>query len=160
ACASRGWALGVGSQRRDLETGGDAADRWSELRAEVPGLFLLSNIGLSQLIHADIDRVLALSERLKADAIAVHANVLQESIQPEGTPRFRGGLSALERLARASRVPVVLKETGCGFASPTLSRVAGLGLGAVDVSGLGGTHWGRIEGARASEASHETHASA
>lgn len=157
ACANRGWALGVGSQRRELETGIDGQDRWAELRAEVPELFLIANIGLSQLISSDVDRVLVLAERLKADAIAVHANSLQEAIQPEGTPRFRGGLAALARLSRASKSPVILKETGCGFSDATLRRVAHLGLGAVDVSGLGGTHWGRIEGARAGESSLESH---
>src|SRR4051812_27406595 len=86
SCAARGWALGVGSQRRDLETGSDARDRWQDLRAEVPGLFLISNIGLSQLAGADIERVLSLAEMLKASAIAVHANALQEAMQPEGTP--------------------------------------------------------------------------
>lgn len=47
---------------------------------------------------------------------------------------------------------MVLKETGCGFGPRTLARLQGmpsLRLAALDVSGLGGTHWGRIEGARA-----------
>jgi isopentenyl-diphosphate delta-isomerase len=155
ACASRGWALGVGSQRRDLETGSDSLDRWRQLRQEVPDLFLLANIGLSQLVSTDPERVLSLAERLGANAIAIHANALQEAMQPEGTPRFKGGLAALERLAGASRVPVVLKETGCGFSRATLDKLSGLKLGAVDVSGLGGTHWGRIEGARAGAQSSE-----
>lgn len=152
ACAARGWALGVGSQRRDLESlEGGTLDRWVELRREVPGLFLVANIGLSQLISADPDRVLGLATELGANAIAVHANSLQEALQPEGTPRFKGGLASLSKLCKASRLPIVLKETGCGFSKGTLSRLAGIGLGAVDVSGLGGTHWGRIEGARALE---------
>ena len=45
--------------------------------------------------------------------------------------------------------PVVIKETGCGFSAPTLMRLSEVGLTALDVSGLGGTHWGRVEGARA-----------
>jgi isopentenyl-diphosphate delta-isomerase len=152
ACASRGWALGVGSQRRDLEgKGRGTLDQWTELRAECPDLFLLANIGLSQLASADPDRVLGLATELGASAIAIHANGLQEALQAEGTPRFKGGLAALSRLCLLSRLPIVLKETGCGFSKGTLSKVAGIGLGAVDVSGLGGTHWGRIEGARAEE---------
>ena len=56
---------------------------------------------------------------------------------------------ALRSLCRDLGVPVVLKETGCGFSQATLYRVSRIGLSAIDVSGLGGTHWGRIEGARA-----------
>src|SRR5690606_1021869 len=41
-----------------------------------------------------------------------------------------------------------VKETGCGFSSKTLKALDNLGVYAVDISGLGGTHWGRIEGAR------------
>ena len=49
----------------------------------------------------------------------------------------------------ALSLPVVVKETGCGFSPSTLARLNDIGVAAVDVSGLGGTHWGRIEGHRA-----------
>ena len=54
----------------------------------------------------------------------------------------------MEQLAQEALVPIVVKETGCGFSSSTLARLKELGIAAVDVSGLGGTHWGRIEGQR------------
>src|SRR5882672_517773 len=52
ACQERGWAMGVGSQRRELEAGVDAGeiDDWRSLRQEVPNLALFANIGISQLI--------------------------------------------------------------------------------------------------------------
>src|SRR5690606_5492343 len=56
---------------------------------------------------------------------------------------------ALENAVQALPVPLIVKETGCGFSQSTLKRLNDLGVAAVDVSGLGGTHWGRIEGARA-----------
>ena len=49
---------------------------------------------------------------------------------------------------KALPVPVVVKETGCGVSRETFLRLNDLGVAAVDVSGLGGTHWGRIESAR------------
>jgi isopentenyl-diphosphate delta-isomerase len=70
-------------------------------------------------------------------------------LQPEGTPHFKHGLRALENICKNSKVPVILKETGSGFSPATLRKIRKLGLSAVDVSGLGGTHWGRIEGGRA-----------
>ena len=75
---------------------------------------------------------------------------MQECLQPEGTPQFEGGLKALKDLAKNLSVPVILKETGCGFSHKTLKKLCGLGLKAVDISGYGGTHWGRIEGDRIS----------
>jgi isopentenyl-diphosphate delta-isomerase len=160
ACQARGWAMGVGSQRRDLEAPGTGSlDDWRALRTEAPRLTLFANIGLSQAISAAVDDVRRLVDQLGAAALVVHANALQEALQPEGTPRFRAGLTALEQLCKWLERPVVLKETGCGFSAATLKRVAGIGLAAVDVSGLGGTHWGRIEGARAGAESLQAAAS-
>jgi isopentenyl-diphosphate Delta-isomerase len=150
ACQQRGWAMGVGSQRRDLEASShNSLDQWKKLREEVPHLILFANIGISQLIEAKLSLVRQLVKELGAQALVVHVNALQEAIQIEGTPRFKGSWIALKELCENSEFPVVLKETGCGFSRRTLDRVAPLGLAAIDISGLGGTHWGRIEGARA-----------
>ena len=46
-------------------------------------------------------------------------------------------------------MPVVVKETGCGFSTGTLLKLKSSGVKAVDLSGFGGTHWGRVEGLRA-----------
>lgn len=160
ACASRGWAMGVGSQRRELETGESGMlDQWKQIRAEAPGLALFANIGLSQVILTSTDAVRRVVESLDATALAVHCNALQEAIQPEGTPSFKGGMQALERLVKTLGRPVVLKETGCGFSAATLRKLSSIGLAAIDVSGLGGTHWGRIEGARAPAGSLQATAS-
>lgn len=157
ACQKRGWAMGVGSQRRELESHpggslGDCHDNWKALRQEAPDLVLFANLGIAQIIHARVTDIRDLVRSLNAQALAVHLNALQEAMQPEGTPQFRGAMNALERVIgelAAFEIPVLLKETGCGFSRSTLERVLKLPLAAVDVSGLGGTHWGRIEGARA-----------
>jgi isopentenyl-diphosphate delta-isomerase len=154
AAALRGWAMGVGSQRRELENpASPTIDGWKQLRDEFPNLMLYGNLGVSQLIHATTKQVQALVESMNASGLMIHLNALQEVMQPEGTPQFKGALSALRRLSAELSVPVLLKETGCGFSEKTLKRVADTGIAGVDISGLGGTHWGRIEGARASEAS-------
>lgn len=145
--AARGWPMGVGSQRRQLHDRA-AAEEWSKIRRAVPNVCFFGNIGLAQLIEADLDAVRRLADSLQAHAMIVHTNPLQECLQPEGTPQFRGGLKALENLVAKIKLPVVVKETGCGFSSATLRRLQGLGLAAVDVSGFGGTHWGRVEGER------------
>jgi isopentenyl-diphosphate delta-isomerase len=156
ACQERGWAMGVGSQRRELEAGigAKAVDDWRSLREEVPRLALFANIGLSQLVKSKVAAIQRLVESLNAQALCIHLNALQEVIQPEGTPQFRGAWQALDTLCRELGRPVILKETGCGFHRSTLRKLARLNPAAVDVSGLGGTHWGRIEGARAGANTH------
>lgn len=150
--SSRRWPMGLGSQRRELTDPGARAE-WTRLRRLAPNGFFFSNLGLSQLIHTKPDQVLALVDALGAGALIVHTNPVQECLQPEGTPQFKGGLRALEKICKASPVPVILKETGCGFSKETLARLARTGLAAIDVSGYGGTHWGRIEGGRAPDSS-------
>jgi len=148
ACEERGWALGVGSQRRELE-GRSLPEEAALLRKSAPRAFLIANLGISQVISAGVPAIRRVVDSLEAQALVVHLNPLQEALQPEGTPQFRGGLAALERLVRELGVPVLVKETGCGLSASTLLRLARTGVAAIDVSGLGGTHWGRIEGARA-----------
>lgn len=147
AAQSHGWMMGVGSQRRELNDSKASAE-WREIRKHAPGVRLLGNLGLAQLIRTEIKDIEALVDALEASAMIIHLNPLQECLQPEGTPEFRGGLKALAKLAKRLKVPVIVKETGCGFSKATLKRLKGIGLGAVDVSGFGGTHWGRIEGGR------------
>jgi isopentenyl-diphosphate delta-isomerase len=147
ACQRRGWRMGVGSQRRELGDS-EAQKEWKKIRQTAGDVRLLGNLGLAQLIGLKLDAVQKLVDVLEAEAMIIHLNPLQECFQPEGTPRFQGGLKAIQRLCKALSVPVIIKETGCGFSKPTLKRLKNIGVAAVDMSGLGGTHWGRIEGDR------------
>jgi len=149
AASARGWRMGVGSQRREIHDP-QAVKEWKTIRKQAPHVQLLGNLGLAQLISSSLEDVERLVEGIEAHGMIIHLNALQECMQPEGTPNFKGGLKAIEKLcARLKRVPVIVKETGCGFSRATLKRLRSTGVAAVDVSGLGGTHWGRIEGARA-----------
>ncbi len=152
ACAASGWAMGVGSQRREL-TDSQAAVEWHALRRDFPQVSLFSNLGIAQLIATPLKQIQNLIEVLQAEALIIHCNALQEVIQPEGTPQFKGCWAALANTVNHITVPLVVKETGCGFSLETLKRLNDIGVAAVDVSGFGGTHWGRIEGQRASEGS-------
>jgi isopentenyl-diphosphate Delta-isomerase len=154
ACSHTKWWMGVGSQRREL-TDKKASNEWKLLRQEFPEVALMSNIGLAQIISHRLQEIKILTENLNACALIVHLNPLQECIQPEGTPQFKGGLKALEQLVKAIDIPIIVKETGCGFSKKTLKRLIDIGIDAIDVSGTGGTHWGRIEGMRATPDSIE-----
>lgn len=147
ACQQRGWLMGVGSQRRQLFEL-EAAKEWQAIRSLAPKARLLGNIGLTQLILTPSVQIQRLADSLAAEAMIIHTNPLQEVLQSEGTPHFKGSYQAIERLCRELPIPVIIKETGCGFSKQTLLRLNNLGVAAVDVSGFGGTHWGRIEGLR------------
>ena len=147
AAGERGWRMGVGSQRKELGDA-EAAKEWAKVRKAAGDVILFGNLGIAQLIHTEVSAVEKLVDSLEAAGMIIHLNALQECLQPEGTTDFKNGIKALKRLARRLKVPVIVKETGCGFSASTLKRLKGLGLGAVDISGFGGTHWGRIEGDR------------
>jgi isopentenyl-diphosphate delta-isomerase len=100
--SARRWPMGLGSQRREL-TDPQAAKEWARLRKAAPDAFLLGNLGIAQLITTPIPQVLKLVENLSAGALFIHANAMQEALQPEGTPEFRGALKALEKLCREDR---------------------------------------------------------
>jgi isopentenyl-diphosphate delta-isomerase len=142
--------MGVGSQRREIDDL-NAAEEWAQVRKQAPRARLLGNIGIAQLIKTPLDKIKRLIDSVEALALFVHLNPLQEVLQPEGTPDFRNGLAAIENLVKFAGVPVIVKEVGCGFSKETLRRLNETGIQAVDVSGMGGTHWGRVEGYRSEE---------
>lgn len=139
--------MGVGSQRKELQDP-QASEEWKKIKRQFPDSLLMGNIGLTQIITSTTDTVQRLVDSLEAKALIVHTNPMQEALQDEGTPDFRGGLQALENLCKKISVPVVVKEVGFGFTSQSLKALTETGIAAVDVSGKGGTHWGRIEGLR------------
>ena len=147
ACERRSWAMGAGSQRGQLQNPAKAKE-WQRIRKACPRLLLMGNIGLAQALTASLEEIESLAASLEAAAMIIHCNPLQEAIQKEGTPFFQGAFEKLKALAGEISVPLVIKETGCGFSGKTLDQLTGLGLKAVDMSGRGGTHWGRLEGAR------------
>jgi isopentenyl-diphosphate delta-isomerase len=86
-----------------------------------------------------------------ANALAVHLNFLQESVQPEGERRAAGAAAAIRRVVThlGSSTPVIAKETGAGLERTTALRLRDLGVAALDVGGVGGTSFAAVEGLRA-----------
>ena len=147
ACERRSWIMAVGSQRGQLKDS-RKAEEWKQIRRASPKLILLGNLGLSQLLKVSLKQVLSLADSLQAQGMIIHLNSLQEALQKEGTAQFKGGLLAIKKLVKELPIPVIVKETGCGFSQETLDQLTNIGVAVVDISGLGGTHWGRIEGQR------------
>jgi isopentenyl-diphosphate delta-isomerase len=148
AAQKLGLGMGVGSQRAMLADPSCAAS--FRVRDVAPDILLLANLGAVQARETGPDGVAGLVDAIGADALCVHLNAAQELTQDEGDRDFRGCLEALGRLARELPVPVVAKETGCGFAPGTLARLRDAGIATVDVAGAGGTSWPGVEGLRGS----------
>ena len=151
---SYGLALGLGSQRAALREP-DLVTTYSVAREVAPSAFILGNVGIAQLLAQDSGPALSIAElraavdMVRADALAIHLNFLEESVQTEGDRRAAGGLQAIADAASSLDVPLVLKETGAGMSRATALRLATSGAAALDVGGSGGTSFAAIEALRA-----------
>ena len=142
-----GIPMGIGSQRLALENKEHAAI--FSVKKEVSDLFLVGNVGCAQLVAGDARDICQRAvDMIEADALAIHLNVLQESVQVEGDRRFRGFMKKIEDVCRYLPVPIILKEVGCGVSVPIAKRLFEAGVSAIDIGGKGGTSWGYIEGLR------------
>ena len=102
------------------------------------------NLGLDK----DPNLILDAIEKTKAQYIQLHTNPLQEIVMPEGDHNFESWLSTLTEVSKKSPIPVILKETGFGMNEETIKLAIDLNLAAIDVSGMGGTNFARIENGR------------
>ncbi|NLV27492.1 MAG: type 2 isopentenyl-diphosphate Delta-isomerase [Methanomicrobiales archaeon] len=147
-----GLGIGVGSQRAAIENPG-LADTFSIVREKAPDAFVVGNLGIVQLRDHGIEWAERAVEMIDADALAIHLNFLQESIQPEGDHNAGGCYSALRNLCNELKVPVIVKETGCGISSETGLRCYGAGAACIDIGGFGGSSWALIESHRSGSVS-------
>lgn len=151
--AKTGVAIASGSLSAALQNDALTAT-FSVIRSENPRGFVMANVsaGTSQ---SDAMRAV---DMLQANALQVHLNAAQELVMPEGDRDFRNWLKNIEQIVRSCermRVPVVVKETGCGMTARDVLRLRDVGVRSVDVSGRGGTNFVTIENARRSHSGYD-----
>ena len=120
------------------------ASSFTVIREENPRGFVMGNIGVGRS-GADARRVV---ELLEADALQLHLNAGQEIIMPEGEREFSGWRASVEEIVAQAGVPVIVKEVGFGISRETQRVLADLGVQVVDVGGVGGTDFARVENSR------------
>jgi isopentenyl-diphosphate Delta-isomerase len=150
AAQAHGFAMGLGSGRALLESPDSIAT--FDVRGDAPDVVLLANLGAVQLNKgygaAECRRLV---ELLRADALALHLNPLQEALQPEGDTCFGGLLARIADLCDRVDFPIVVKEVGWGIGAADVDALFGAGAAAVDVAGAGGTSWSEVERHRIGE---------
>lgn len=85
---------------------------------------------------------------LKADALQIHLNLIQELIMPEGDRDFTNWLKNIESIIKNVNVPVIIKEVGFGMSRETINKLYAAGARNIDISGAGGTNFASIENFR------------
>jgi isopentenyl-diphosphate Delta-isomerase len=144
-CAEKQLAMGVGSQRQALQET-KFHRSFSVVREVAPDIPIFGNIGAAEVAKlTDVSPIMRLAELIRADGFAVHLNPLQEFLQPEGNPDFRGVLKGIEMLVKQLPIPVIVKEIGAGISLPVAKKLTDAGVKIIDVAGAGGTSWAGVE---------------
>jgi isopentenyl-diphosphate delta-isomerase len=149
-------AMGVGSQRVAIENP-DTSYSFAIVREKAPNAFLIANIGGPQLKEYTLAHITRAIDMITANALVIHLNALQESIQPEGEPQYTGLLENIEQLATSISIPILVKETGAGIAYEDAVKLQEAGIQGLDVAGAGGTSWSAVETHRAKHRSDILH---
>lgn len=148
--AQHGIAMGLGSGRALIER--PEFLQTFDVRAAAPQTLIFANLGAVQLNKGyTATECRRLVELLRADALVLHLNPLQEALQPDGDTCFRGLLSRIADVCADVHFPIVVKEVGWGIAPQDVRRLFDAGVAAVDVAGAGGTSWSEVERHRIDE---------
>jgi isopentenyl-diphosphate delta-isomerase len=151
AAQATGIAMGLGSQRAGIQ---DKSLAYTyQVRRVAPDILLLANLGAIQLNYAySVDQCRRAVEMIRADALILHLNSIQEAVQSGGNTSWKGLLKQIEKVCAALGAPVVVKEVGFGISADVARQLASAGVAAIDVAGAGGTSWAAVEAYRAPSA--------
>lgn len=138
--------IGVGSQRQALENS-SYINSYKILRKQAKDVPVLGNIGAAQIVKLKdpIGSINFLIDHIEADAMVIHINPLQELLQFEGEPEFKGLLKVIEKLTHKIKIPFIAKEVGSGISKKAAKKLLDVGIKGIDVSGAGGTSWAAVE---------------
>lgn len=144
-----GVAMGVGSQRIGIEKE-DAKETFELVRKYAPNAFIAANMGAVQLNYGHtVESYQYIVDMIRADAIYLHLNPLQEALQPGGDTNFEDLLSKIATLTSKLSVPVFVKEVGHGISYDVAKKLYQVGVVGVDTAGVGGTSYAWVESERA-----------
>ncbi len=117
---------------------------YAALRAAYPDLFIVANVNA----NATVEQAKTAVRIIKANALAIHVNSVQELTMAEGDRAFKQWLPNIKKIVNALKIPVIVKEVGNGMYRETIIALAESGVTYIDISGAGGTDFTKIELAR------------
>jgi isopentenyl-diphosphate delta-isomerase len=149
------FGMGLGSQRAGLKSS-SLAETYSVARKNAPSAFLIANIGGAQLSEGlDIKMIEKIISMIDANALVIHLNPLQELIQPEGEPKYRGVLEKIAKIRESISIPIIVKEVGSGISREVALKLQKANINCINVAGSGGTSWAGIEKIRATKVKND-----
>jgi isopentenyl-diphosphate Delta-isomerase len=147
AASAAGIAMGVGSQRVAIND--SSLSSTFDVRDIAPDIVLFANLGAVQLNYGfGVRECLKAIEMIKADALFLHLNPLQEALQVEGNFNFKNLLDKIKIVCDETNKPVFVREVGFGISGEVALKLKMAGVSGIDVGGRGGTSWLEIEKAR------------
>ena len=138
--------IGVGSQRQALENS-EHHSTYRVIREKAGSVPVLGNIGAAQIAKSInlLDEIKLLIDLIEADAMVIHLNPLQELLQKEGEPEFKGFRKNLAKICSKISTPIIVKEVGSGISKTAAKALLEAGVSGIDVAGAGGTSWAKVE---------------
>lgn len=106
--------------------------------------FIIGNVSA----NASLDEARKAVSMLKANALSIHLNPIQELVMSEGDRSFKTWAENIKSIVTNLKIPVIVKEVGFGMSDETISKLISLGVKYIDVSGKGGTDFAKIENDR------------
>ncbi len=121
----------------------ETRESFTTLRENNPDGFVIANVSAK----ANAKQAQVAIDLLKADALQIHINALQELAMPEGDQEFFW-LDNIKDIVANVSVPVIVKEVGFGISQQNIAQLYRIGVRNIDISGFGGTDFAQIESAR------------
>ncbi|MCA0970332.1 type 2 isopentenyl-diphosphate Delta-isomerase [Halobacillus litoralis] len=143
AARETGIGMAVGSQMSAIKNPEERMT-YEVVREMNPDGILFANVGS----EATPDQAKEAVKMLDADALQIHINTLQELIMPEGDRDFTSRLKRIDDIHKALDIPVIIKEVGYGMSRETVQTLNEIGIQYIDVGGLGGTNFSKVENLR------------
>lgn len=114
-----------------------------------PDFPLWANLGINQLEDMlrdkQVDKIIELVEKLRADGLFIHVNPFQEWFQPEGDRLKKPPIESIQALLQMVSFPVIVKEVGQGMGYESLRQLLKLPLSGIEFAAFGGTNFAKVE---------------
>ncbi|WP_226579378.1 type 2 isopentenyl-diphosphate Delta-isomerase [Halobacillus litoralis] len=143
AAHETGIAMAVGSQMSAIKRP-EERSTYEVVREMNPDGKVFANVG-SEASLLQAKEAIAM---LKADALQIHINTLQELIMPEGDRDFTQRMHHIQQIIDGVEIPIIIKEVGYGISKETVRILYDMGIRYVDVGGRGGTNFSKVENMR------------